>query len=350
MKKLVMVMVMIMMAMSGSLASAQERVEKENWGTQTKTVIETVTIADIKACPEKYEEGFAYWGIFKGWQAEDLQAPGIGRSDWIFGDDSGKIYVTGAWPGKFDPVKDVGKEVSVIGKARKTKTGIVYIEAKEAVPIEELKKQRPPRFSVTHLVALFMQDPKNLRNHRVRIRGYLGWIAAGGIGEEAAAIADIFWFLWDTFQEPRNSILLSGVLPDSPMLMPLFLEGMGVENPSFLLTLPGKEVEVQGVVRMRLTDEGEPLDLWLEVESIEIVKYQTGGVAAIEDLEMEITEEEKAQMDAWLAKKGLNAYGDPLETVYVEAPLPLYERHSGTLVTDRYRFLLLRFPGRPWIK
>ncbi len=66
-------------------------------------------------------------GEYRGWEAGH-GSPTVTRSDWILQDETGAIYITGKAPPGFDPVKDIGKKVTVHGIVR-VKDDQAYIEA-----------------------------------------------------------------------------------------------------------------------------------------------------------------------------------------------------------------------------
>ena len=55
---------------------------------------------------------------------------------------------------------------------------------------------------------------------------------------------------------------------------------------------------------------------------------------------------ERALIDAWIARAGLNDYGDARDTCYVGGT-PLFDETTGQSV-DRYAYLVAKFPARPW--
>lgn len=48
------------------------------------------------------------------------------------------------------------------------------------------------------------------------------------------------------------------------------------------------------------------------------------------------------RIDEWIARNGLNAYGDPPETMYAGGT-PLFDERTG-IVKDRYQYILDRHP------
>jgi hypothetical protein len=67
-------------------------------------------------------------GAFRGWQGKGVENPGITRSDWVVEDASGAIYVAGAPPFGLDPVKDLGRPVTLWGRLAVTGKGIPYLK------------------------------------------------------------------------------------------------------------------------------------------------------------------------------------------------------------------------------
>jgi hypothetical protein len=66
-------------------------------------------------------------GVFCGWQGKGAKNPGITRSDWVVEDASGAMYVAGAPPSGLDPVKDLGRPVTLWGTLNITGKGIPYL-------------------------------------------------------------------------------------------------------------------------------------------------------------------------------------------------------------------------------
>lgn len=73
-------------------------------------------------------------GEYQGWNAE-YGSPPVTRSDWVISDETGWIYVSGRYPG-LDPVRDKGKELTVVGKVEAKDQ--VYLKA-EKITIGRLK-------------------------------------------------------------------------------------------------------------------------------------------------------------------------------------------------------------------
>lgn len=61
---------------------------------------------------------------------------------------------------------------------------------------------------------------------------------------------------------------------------------------------------------------------------------------------LSLSDKEKAEIDAWLAKNNLNEFGDPKDTVYAGGT-PLFDETSGKTL-DRYEYILNNHPERPW--
>jgi hypothetical protein len=93
-------------------------------------------IRDIIQNPERWagEEVFLV-GRNEGWTPDPncpacAGGPPVTRSDWVLRDDTGCIYVTGAWA----PAGTRGQKVSVDGTLRRQREGRIYIEAKQVLP------------------------------------------------------------------------------------------------------------------------------------------------------------------------------------------------------------------------
>ena len=61
-----------------------------------------------------------------------------------------------------------------------------------------------------------------------------------------------------------------------------------------------------------------------------------------------ISEEEKAQIEAWILENNFNKYGDPEGTMYTGGT-PLFDERTGQ-GTDQYEYILKKHPDRPWLK
>jgi len=90
----------------------------------------TVTIAEIKnKSDELVGELVIIKGVYMGWKGEG--PPPVTRSDWVIDDNTGAIYITGKSP-NLDPIKDVGKNITVVGYVR-LKDTTPYIEAVKVI-------------------------------------------------------------------------------------------------------------------------------------------------------------------------------------------------------------------------
>ncbi len=90
---------------------------------------ERISIANITSNPTGYEgKTVTLSGEYRGWEAGHGSPP-VTRSDWILKDETGSIYITGKVSPGLDPVKDIGKKVTVQGTVR-VKDSQAYIEAK----------------------------------------------------------------------------------------------------------------------------------------------------------------------------------------------------------------------------
>lgn len=59
-----------------------------------------------------------------------------------------------------------------------------------------------------------------------------------------------------------------------------------------------------------------------------------------------MSDEEKRQVDRWIAANDLNDYGDSKHTMYTGGT-PLFNERTGEYI-DRYDYILSRHPDRPW--
>lgn len=62
--------------------------------------------------------------------------------------------------------------------------------------------------------------------------------------------------------------------------------------------------------------------------------------------EIGVSVAEKEAIDRWIEKNNLNPYGDPKGTGYIGGT-PLYNEETGE-TTDRYVYLVHKFPKKPW--
>ncbi len=97
-------------------------------GEQT-TKEKEISIIDITSNPTEYEgKTVTLSGEYRGWEPGHGSPP-VTRSDWVLADATGAIYVTGKVLPGLDPVKDIGKKITVHGIVR-VKDNQAYIEAK----------------------------------------------------------------------------------------------------------------------------------------------------------------------------------------------------------------------------
>jgi len=74
-----------------------------------------VRLADIYAAPERFTGGpVRLRGRFLGWSSCRTLSVAATRSDWIFQDDSGCIYVTGGRPRWLDPARKEDRGSAVL--------------------------------------------------------------------------------------------------------------------------------------------------------------------------------------------------------------------------------------------
>ena len=90
-------------------------------------------IGKIRNHPDRYEgRKVLLRGRFQGWRGQ-ATPPGITRSDWIIGDDTGAIYVAGPPPGGLDPYRDIGRPLEVLGTVRLNEKSVPYIRIENVV-------------------------------------------------------------------------------------------------------------------------------------------------------------------------------------------------------------------------
>lgn len=66
-----------------------------------------------------------------------------------------------------------------------------------------------------------------------------------------------------------------------------------------------------------------------------------------EGINLDLPENEKAQIEAWLEKNEYNQYGDKTDTVY-PGGTPLFDETKGTYI-KLYDYLLKKYPEKPWM-
>jgi hypothetical protein len=95
-------------------------------------------IGKIKADPASYEgKTVTVEGFYQGWQG-GYGSPPVTRSDWLVGDATGWLYVTGKPAGNLDPLDDIGRQLTVTGQIELTPDGEPYLVAEE-VEVEVTK-------------------------------------------------------------------------------------------------------------------------------------------------------------------------------------------------------------------
>ena len=65
-------------------------------------------------------------------------------------------------------------------------------------------------------------------------------------------------------------------------------------------------------------------------------------------LTFNIANPEKLLIDSWIEQNNLNQYGDSKDTMY-PGGTPLFDERTGER-TDRYEYIVKKFPDRPWSK
>jgi len=67
-----------------------------------------------------------------------------------------------------------------------------------------------------------------------------------------------------------------------------------------------------------------------------------------QDLNLDLPESEKSQIEAWLEKNGYNQYGDKVDTIYAGGS-PLFNESTGKSIL-LYDYLVQKYPNKPWLK
>ena len=89
-------------------------------------------------------------------------------------------------------------------------------------------------------------------------------------------------------------------------------------------------IVILGSIALRPTQEGEELTPVKDEQLIDI------------------SVEEKEQIENWIITNDLNQYGDAKDTVYIGGT-PLFDEQTGQTI-DRYEYILSSYPDRPWQK
>lgn len=67
-----------------------------------------------------------------------------------------------------------------------------------------------------------------------------------------------------------------------------------------------------------------------------------------EGINLDLPENEKSQIEAWLEKNNYNQYGDSVDTMYVGGT-PLFDEAKGTYI-PLYEYLVNKYPDKPWLE
>jgi hypothetical protein len=67
-----------------------------------------------------------------------------------------------------------------------------------------------------------------------------------------------------------------------------------------------------------------------------------------EGINLELPEDEKSQIEAWLEKNGYNQYGDKPDTMYTGVS-PLFDESKGQYI-KLYDYLVQKYPNKPWLE
>ena len=124
MRKVVLILLMILAMLF--LECIESNVNSNNFDVSKGKHDTNVTISKIRSNPSEFlGKKVVIRGVYMGWRGDE--SPPVTRSDWVIDDGTGKIYVTGIIP-NLDPVKDIGKNITVVGYVRVI-DGKPYIEA-----------------------------------------------------------------------------------------------------------------------------------------------------------------------------------------------------------------------------
>jgi hypothetical protein len=125
----------------------------------------------------------------------------------------------------------------------------------------------------------------------------------------------------------------------------LYVYFIALENPNPKVTDFDSCVEANdGIISMiyppRCIYEGVTYfqDTELEIQDPNIDK---------QDLNLDLPEAEKSQIEAWLEKNGYNQYGDKPDTIYMGGT-PLFDELTGEY-TKLYDYLVDKYPNKPWL-
>lgn len=65
-------------------------------------------------------------------------------------------------------------------------------------------------------------------------------------------------------------------------------------------------------------------------------------------INLDLPENEKSQIEAWLEKNNYNQYGDSIDTMYTGGT-PLFDEATGSYV-KLYDYLIKKYPNKPWLE
>ena len=83
---------------------------------------------------------------------------------------------------------------------------------------------------------------------------------------------------------------------------------------------------------------------YFEDTELEIQDYNIDN----QDLNLDLPEAEKAQIEAWLEKNAYNQYGDNPDTMYAGGN-PLFDESKGEYI-KLYDYLIQKYPNKPWLE
>ena len=164
----------------------------------------------------------------------------------------------------------------------------------------------------------------------------------GGIGGTGFTIQDGFWLRIEGDSSEQPDDVIDNV--------------RSANKNATRLTVGGKEA-----YRSERQNEGggyTGMQIWVTVingRSIYFIRVEfRSGIKDYSSLFQEIlstltftiSNQEKLLIDAWLQQNNLNQYGDPKDRVYAGGT-PLFDERTGER-TDRYDYIVKKYPERPW--
>jgi len=105
--------------------------ERTTSGAQASADRKTTMVRDIQQDPRTFAEApVLLEGFFRGWSGPCAGSPPQTRSDWMFEDGSGCIYVTGMLPSGLSAVAPQGERIILDAIVKIGKGGTPYLSAR----------------------------------------------------------------------------------------------------------------------------------------------------------------------------------------------------------------------------